>query len=110
MRAFDWDATPLGPPQYWPQSLKTAVRIMLTSRQPIWVGWGAEMIYLYNDPYLSIIGGKHPDALGQPVAKVWHEIWGEIEPMLSSAMSGDGTFVEEQLLIMERHGYPEETY
>jgi len=111
MRAFDWDATPLGPPQYWPQSLKTAVRIMLTSRQPIWVGWGPEMIYLYNDPYLSIIGGKHPEALGQPVAKVWHEIWGEIEPMLSTAMSGDlGTFVEEQLLIMERHGYPEETY
>src|SRR5688572_33369616 len=86
MRAFDWDATPLGPPQYWPQSLKTAVRIMLTSRQPIWVGWGDELILFYNDPYLSIIGGKHPEALGQPVAKVWHEIWDEIGQMLSTAM------------------------
>ncbi|HEU5072828.1 MAG TPA: GAF domain-containing protein, partial [Polyangiaceae bacterium] len=111
MRAFDWEETPLGPPQHWPQSLKTAVRIMLTSRQPIWVGWGDELILMYNDPYLSIIGGKHPDALGQPIANVWREIWTEIEPMLSTAMSGDlGTFVEEQLLIMERNGYPEETY
>src|SRR5690606_7961651 len=111
IRAFDWAATPLGPPQFWPQSLKTAVRIMLTSRQPIWVGWGDELILLYNDAYLSIIGGKHPDALGQPVATVWREVWDEIGHMLSTAMSGDyGTFVEKQLLIMERHGYPEETY
>ncbi len=111
IRAFAWDATPLGPPQFWPQSLKTAVRIMLTSRQPIWVGWGEELILLYNDPYLSIIGGKHPEALGQPVAEVWRELWGEIGQMLSTAMSGDyGTFVENQLLIMERNGYPEETY
>jgi len=111
MRAFDWHATPLGPPEGWPQSLKTAVRIMLPSRQPIWIGWGEELTYLYNDPYKSIIGGKHPRALGQPVAAVWREIWDDIAPMLSTAMSGDeGTYVEEQLLIMERNGYPEETY
>src|SRR6187551_1453439 len=66
MRALDWDETPLGPPQFWPQSLKTAVRIMLTSRQPIWIGWGEELLFLYNDPYKSIIGGRHPWALGQP--------------------------------------------
>jgi PAS domain S-box-containing protein len=111
MRAFDWRRTPLGPPEDWPQSLKTAVRIMLTSRQPIWIGWGDELIYLYNDAYQSIIGGKHPDALGQPASVVWREIWDDIGPMLATAMSGDeGTYVEEQLLIMERNGYPEETY
>ncbi|HVG10381.1 MAG TPA: ATP-binding protein [Thermoanaerobaculia bacterium] len=111
MRAFDWQNTPLGLPEDWPQSLKTAVRIMLTSRQPIWIGWGEELIYLYNDPYKSIIGGKHPRALGQPTSAVWREIWDDIGPMLSTAMSGDeGTYVEEQLLIMERNGYPEETY
>jgi PAS domain S-box-containing protein len=111
MRALDWDATPLGPPEQWPQSLKTAVRIMLTSRQPIWIGWGSELIYLYNDPYKSIIGGKHPWALGKPTSTVWQEIWGDIGPMLATAMTGiEGTYVEEQLLIMERNGYPEETY
>ncbi len=111
MRAFDWTSTPLGSPDSWPQSLKTAVRIMLTSRQPIWVGWGEELIYLYNDPYKSIIGGKHPWALGQPTRIVWKEIWPDIGPMLATAMKGDeGTYVEDQLLIMERNGYPEETY
>ena len=111
MRALDWRATPLGPSEQWPQSLKTAVRIMLTSRQPIWIGWGPELIYLYNDPYKSIIGGKHPWALGKPTSIVWQEIWGDIGPMLATAMTGnEGTYVEEQLLVMERNGYPEETY
>lgn len=111
IRAYDWASNPLGRPETWPQSLKTAVRIMLTSRQPIWIGWGADLIYLYNDPYKSIIGGKHPWALGRPTAEVWQEIWPEIGPMLRTAMGGvEGTYVEEQLLIMERHGYAEETY
>src|SRR6476620_6897029 len=62
MRAYDWTKTPLGPPASWPRSLKTAVRIMLTSRQPFWLAWGRDLTYLYNDPYLSIIGGKHRHA------------------------------------------------
>jgi signal transduction histidine kinase/FixJ family two-component response regulator len=111
MRTQDWTRTPLGEPQSWPRSLKTAVRIMLTSRQPIWIGWGGELIKLYNDPYKSIIGGKHPWALGRPAAEVWRELWTDIGPMLATAMKGDeGTYVEEQLLIMERSGYQEETY
>ncbi|HEY8358805.1 MAG TPA: ATP-binding protein, partial [Ramlibacter sp.] len=109
-RAHDWAATSLGPAANWPRSLKTAVRIMLTSRQPIWIGWGPQLVYLYNDPYKAIIGGKHPWALGQPIATVWSEIWQDIEPLLATAMTGDGTYVENQLLIMERNGYPEETY
>ena len=111
MRGLDWAGTSLGPPATWPESLKTSVRIMLTSRQPIWIGWGPELIYLYNDPYKSIIGGKHPWALGRPASVVWSEIWNDIGPMLETATKGAaGTYVEAQLLIMERHGYPEETY
>jgi signal transduction histidine kinase len=111
MRAFDWSKTPVGPLESWPQSLKTAVRIMLTSRQPFWIGWGEQLIKLYNDAYLPIIGGKHPRALGQPASVVWREIWGDIAPLLATAMTGnEGTYVESQLLIMERNGYPEETH
>ncbi len=111
IRNYDWASNPLGPPEAWPQSLKTAVRIMLTSRQPIWIGWGPELIYLYNDAYKSIIGGKHPRALGKPTQEVWKEIWADIGPLLDTAMGGiEGTYVEEQLLLMERNGYPEETY
>src|ERR1700742_3720313 len=111
LRKFDWSQTALGVPSTWPQSLKTAVGIMLSSRQPIWIGWGRELTYFYNDAYKAIIGGKHPRALGRPTAEVWHEIWTDIGPMLDTATRGEqGTYVEAQLLIMERNGYPEETY
>jgi hypothetical protein len=111
IREFNWTETPLGPVENWPQSLRTCVRIMLTSRQPIWIGWGKELIKLYNDPYMAIVGGKHPWALGKPASMVWKDIWRDIEPMLKQVMEKDeGTYVESQLLIMERNGYPEETY
>lgn len=111
MRRHAWDGTPLGPSRAWPLSLKTAVRIMLTSRQPIWIGWGSSLTFLYNDAYKSIIGGKHPWALGRPTKEVWREIWPDIAPLLAVAMNGDeGTYVEAQLLVMERNGYREETY
>ncbi|MEH2193792.1 MAG: ATP-binding protein [Nostoc sp.] len=111
MREVDWSKTSLGPTQQWPQSLKTAVRIMLTCRQPMFVWWGEELINLYNDPYKAIIGGKHPEALGRPAYDVWREIWDQVGPRAESAMlKNEGTYDEALLLIMERNGYPEETY
>ena len=111
IRAFDWEATALGPPEGWPRNLRMALRIMFASRQPIWVGWGPELSYFYNDAYIPILGGKHAWALGHPTEEVWREIWGDIEPLLQTAMGGDqGTYTEAQLLIMHRNGYPEETY
>ncbi|HKH59666.1 MAG TPA: ATP-binding protein [Flavitalea sp.] len=111
IREYDWSKTPLGSINGWPQSLRTCVRIMLASRQPIWIGWGKDLIKLYNDPYKAIVGGKHPWALGAPASIVWKDIWKDIEPMLKQVMEkNEGTYVESQLLIMERNGYPEETY
>ena len=111
IRNFDWTKTPLGDPETWEQSLKTCVRIMLTSSQPIWIGWGKDLIKLYNDPYRAIVGGKHPLALGQPASVVWKEIWNDIEPLLRGVMEkNESTYVESQLLIMQRYGYPEEVY
>ncbi|SAK92925.1 sensor kinase/response regulator fusion protein [Caballeronia calidae] len=111
IRGFDWTQTALGSPEHWPQSLKTAIRIMLTSRQPIWIGWSPDLLFFYNDAYKSIIGGKHPHALGQPASVVWREVWGDIGPLLETALAGtEGTFVEQKLLIMERNGFAEETY
>src|SRR4051812_35990526 len=93
MRAIDWASTPLGPVSHWPQALKTAVRIMLTSRQPMFVWWGEQLINLYNDAYQSILGGKHPRALAQPAEVVWHEIWDQVGPRARSAMVGnEGTY------------------
>jgi signal transduction histidine kinase len=111
IRNYDWGSTSLGPVETWPQNLRTCIRIMLTSRQPIWIGWGKEMIKFYNDPYKAIVGGKHPWALGKPACVVWKEIWHDIEPMLYQVMEkNEGIYAESQLLIMVRNGYPEETY
>jgi len=111
MRAKDWSATPLGPPEDWPQSLKTVVRIMQTSRYAMWMGWGRELTFFYNDAYRPTLGVKHPHALGMPAQKVWAEIWPEIGPRIAKVLSsGDATWDERLLLLLERSGYPEETY
>lgn len=111
IRSRDWSQTPLGPVDAWPQSLKTCIRIILTSQQPMFVWWGNELINLYNDAYRSILGGKHPAVLGTPAAEVWKEIWHQVAPRVATCMEENvGTYDESLLLLMERNGYPEETY
>ncbi len=111
MRSFDWSKTPLGPVSGWPQSLKTAVDIILTSRYPMFVWWSDELINLYNDPYRVFLGKKHPDALGQSARIVWAEIWDKIGPRTEAVLRrGEATFDEALLLMMDRFGYLEETY
>jgi PAS domain S-box-containing protein len=110
--AFDWAKTPLGPMGQWPQSLKTTVRILTTSRYAMWMAWGEEMIFLYNDAYARMtLGKKHPWALGRPSQEVWTEIWNEIGPRIQKVRStGEATWDEALMLFLERSGYPEETY
>jgi PAS domain S-box-containing protein len=111
MREMDWSWTSLGAPEKWPQSLRTAVRIMLTSRQPASIWWGPESIVLYNDAHKAIVGGKHPGALGQPASVVWHEIWNQVEPRAGQAPTqSEGSDDGPLLLLLERNGYLEETY
>jgi two-component sensor histidine kinase len=110
IRAFNWAATPLGPPESWPRTLRTCLRIMLASRQPMWVWWGPELMNFYNDAYLPIVGGKHPDALGQPAREVWSEIWDQIRDRIHAAQAGEASYSEAEMLVLQRHGYPEETY
>ncbi|HEY4303774.1 MAG TPA: response regulator [Gemmatimonadaceae bacterium] len=110
--AFDWTTTPLGAIGGWPQSLKTPVDIVLTSRFAMWMGFGPELTFLYNDAYGRMtLGAKHPWALGRPASEVWAEIWGDIGPRIEQVMvSGVATWDEGLLLFLERSGYPEETY
>jgi PAS domain S-box-containing protein len=111
MRGLDWAATPLGPPEAWPQSLRTAVSTCLSCAFPILLWWGPELAMLYNDEYVPILGSKHPRALGQPGAECWAEIWQVIGPMLRRVLAeGEPTRSRDMLLVPERNGYPEECY
>jgi PAS domain S-box-containing protein len=111
IREMDWSKTPLGPIDSWPQSLKTSILLTLNSRYPMFVWWGRELTNLYNDAYIPILGARHPGALGEPAASVWAEIWDVIGPQTEIVMrEGRATWNESLLLVVERHGYSEETY
>lgn len=111
MRSMDWSSSPLGPLSDWPQSLRTTVSTCLNSRFPILIWWGPELAMLYNDAYRQIVGDKHPESMGAPGREVWPEIWDVIGPMLQGVLErGDATWSENQLLMLRRHGYPEECY
>ncbi len=109
VRAHDWAATPLGPVDDWPQPLKTAVGIMLSSKFPMFLAWGPELSFLYNDPYVDVLGGKHP-ALGKPFEEIWAEIWPDIAPLVERALAGEATYWENLPLLMRRKGYEEQTW
>jgi len=108
----DWTATPLGPIEAWPEALTSVVRMLITSRFSMWMAWGPELTFLCNDAYRrDTLGQKYPWALGQPASQVWAEIWPDIGPRIEQVMStGQATWDEALLLILERSGYPEETY
>jgi signal transduction histidine kinase len=111
MRAFDWAGTSVGPVADWPQSLKTAIRIILNSRYPMFVWWGRELTNFYNDAYISVLGKRHPEALGKPAATIWTEIWDIVGAQADAVLNHNAaTWNEELLLVMERYGYAEETY
>lgn len=109
---FDWTKTPLGSIKEWPQSLRTVVRVLLTSRFAMWMSWGPELTFLYNDAYARMtLGRKHPWALGRRSQEVWEEIWVDIGPRIEKVLrSGEATWDEALLLFLERSGYREETY
>ncbi|MGW5668373.1 SpoIIE family protein phosphatase [Micromonospora sp. NPDC003776] len=108
----DWSASPLGPPDDWPQSLQTAVRILLSSRFPMWMAWGPELTFFCNAAYRrDTLGRKYPWALGRPANEVWAEIWDDIGPRIDTVLrTGAATWDEALLLFLERSGYREETY
>ena len=108
----DWTATALGPTEGWPQSLQTAVSILLSSRFPMWMAWGPDLTFFCNDAYRrDTLGQKYPWALGRPAREVWAEIWKDIGPRIDQVLStGEATWDTSLLLLLQRSGYPEETY
>jgi PAS domain S-box-containing protein len=112
LAAVDWISTPLGPVDEWPQSLRTAVNILLSSQFAMWMAWGPELTFFCNAAYRrDTLGHKYPWALGRPASEVWAEIWVDIGPRIARVLStGEATWDEALLLLVERSGYPEESY
>jgi len=111
MSALDWSQTSLGPPERWPKSLRSYVKMMLNSRYQMWLGWGPDVAFLYNDAYRPTLGIKHPWAIAQPFSEVWKEVWHRVAHLADEVLqTGRATYSEGLLLLLERRGFPEETY
>lgn len=110
IRDHDWGATPLGPITDWPQSLRTAVDIVIGSGHAMQLAWGAERTILYNDAYAPMLGERHPAAIGRPFRAAWPDIWDEIAPLVDRVFAGETVRFEDMPLVMTRHGYPEDTW
>jgi PAS domain S-box-containing protein len=110
LREHDWSASPLGQPDTWPPELATAVSMVLSSTFPMFVAWGPELSFLYNDAYAAVLGNKHPAAFGVRFQEIWHEIWADIVPIVDRALSNKSAYFENLPLTMERKGYREQTY
>ena len=111
-RAFDWSSTVLGAPEFWPELLKTTLRMVLTSNHPMFIWWGPALIQFYNDAYRKTMGPeRHPSALGQRGRECWDEAWEILGPQINYVMDGQGAvWHEHQLVPLTRNGKLEEIW
>lgn len=110
MRGLDWSISPIGCPDKWSQTLKTVVDLMLASRQPMFMAWGPEQIWLYNDAFIPILGRKHPAALGAPAMEVWAEARDVLQPMFTRVFNGESVHMDDFALVLDRSGKLEEAH
>ena len=111
IREHNWSATPLGPVETWPQSLRSAVSILLPSKAQIVLFWGPELITIYNDAYAPTFGAKHPWALGRPARECWSEVWHILGALFEGVIrTGEAFWAKDHPFFLHRQGFLEETY
>jgi len=110
MRAHDWAKSSLGVPDQWPQPLKTLVGVLLAADQPMFIGWGADHILLYNDGYAPMLADRHPLALGRPFFEVWPEVREELTPLFDAVSRGEPVHMPDLSLELDRPGRGREAH
>ena len=110
IRTHDWRATPLGDPDGWPLQLTTLVSLLLVSPQPMFLAWGEQRTWLYNDAFTPILGNKHPRALGRPAMEVWAEAKGILELMFDRVFAGEPFYMGDFSLRLDRNGHLDEAH
>ncbi|MCD6078543.1 MAG: hypothetical protein K0R89_2481 [Ramlibacter sp.] len=109
-REYPWHETALGSVDSWPASLRSTVAMLLECKLPMYLAWGPQLVQFYNDAYRSILGDKHPAALGASTPDSWSEIWPTIGPMWQQVLGGEAIGFDDFKLTIQRFGYPEDCY
>ena len=110
LREVDWSNTVFGPMSKWNQTMVTMVSLLMSSSHPMSLWLGKDLTLLYNDGYIPVAGGRHPAAFGKSARLCWPELFPALDPFVEDVFKGDSVYSEDSQLIMERNGYPEETY
>jgi Stage II sporulation protein E (SpoIIE) len=106
----DWSATPLGDESEWSPTLRTAVSTVLNSRFGMVLFCGPDLVQVYNDAYVPMLGDRHPWALGAPAPVVWADAWPDVESLVTDVFAGGVSYFQDLPLTLTRYGFPEETY
>ena len=110
INAQDWRGTALGSPASWPPTLKSMLATLLSSTQPMIMGWGPDFFSFFNDSYSQMLGSRFGGLSGVPAAERWSDSWLDIEPIAKKALGGEGAYYEDMPLTLKRKGYREATW
>jgi PAS domain S-box-containing protein len=110
VRAHDWSGTPLGPPHGWPAALKVALNLVLASPESMFLAWGPDLTFFFNDVYRPILGRRLSRALGAPFPELWSDVWDQIRPVVERALAGTASRFDDLPLTMSRQGVEEQTW
>lgn len=107
---LDWTQSPLGEPGNWPQSLRTAVDIVIHSPMPMLLLWGSQLTQIYNDGFALLAGHKHPQAFGQPTHLIWPELEDFTAPIYKAVLQGQVRTYSEQCFNLQHLGRDSELW
>ncbi|RYC33259.1 PAS domain S-box protein [Lichenibacterium minor] len=110
MRALDWSTTRIGPPSGWPAPLRTAVDLILDSPESMYLAWGPELHFFFNDAYRPVLGPRLPVALGTTLPELWPDAWDAVRPWVEDALDGRPSRHVDMPIVMARRGEPERTW
>ncbi len=113
IRNYNWSETQLGSPELWPYSLRTTLSNLLSSKFPMLLWWGEDLIQFYNDSFRPSFGNddKHPKALGQGGKECWSELWDLFYPLIEQVKTtGEPTWNENIWVPIFRNGIVEDFF
>jgi PAS domain S-box-containing protein len=110
IRARDWSSSPLGPIDSWPAALKVALGMILNSPDSMFLAWGRELTFFYNDAYDPNLGPRREWAMGAPFAELWADAWPTVSPIVDQALAGHTSRFDDLPVTMNRYGIDEQTW
>jgi hypothetical protein len=109
-RRHDWSATPLGAEAFWSPALRSSVLHILWSAFPNLLLWGPDLMQLYNEAYLDLMGDQRLAGLGVPTREGSPQDWEINAPIYARVLAGETISREGALFSVMRSGKAEILY